>query len=178
MKIRVVNSRDQIAKLDPRERVVHLAFPLPAVVLFELMKRCPRLKAIEVPPSRFPKLSKPTLCLLEVQGVKVFPGLLWGHRTDIDEYYTVDEGAILQRAGELRAEGMDSGEIVAKVAEEAGVQRVYGRDKDGRPLYVVTPHTLRHFHAVRAPDMGITLNDLQVQLGHTDLKSSGSWMVL
>ncbi|HNR59049.1 MAG TPA: DUF1699 family protein, partial [Methanothrix sp.] len=43
MKIRVVNSRDQIAKLDPRERVVHLAFPLPAVVLFELMKRCPRL---------------------------------------------------------------------------------------------------------------------------------------
>ncbi len=53
--------------------------------------------------------------------MKVFPGLLWGHRTDIDEYYTVDEGAILQRAGELRAEGMDSGEIVAKVAAEAGV---------------------------------------------------------
>ncbi len=93
MKIRVVNSRDEIAKLDPRERVVHLAFPLPAVVLFELMKRCPRLKAIEVPPSRFAKLSKPTRCLLEVQGVKVFPGLLWGHRTDIDEYYTVDEGS-------------------------------------------------------------------------------------
>jgi hypothetical protein len=41
MKIRVVNSRDQIAKLDPRERVVHLAFPLRRVVLFELMKRCP-----------------------------------------------------------------------------------------------------------------------------------------
>ncbi|NLX38884.1 MAG: DUF1699 family protein, partial [Methanothrix sp.] len=103
------------------EKVVHLAFPLPAVVLFELMKRCPRLKAIEVPPSRFTMLSKPTMCLLEVQGVKVFPGLVWGHRTDIDEYYTVDEGAILQRAGELRAEGLDSEEIVAKVAEEAGV---------------------------------------------------------
>ncbi|HNR58276.1 MAG TPA: DUF1699 family protein, partial [Methanothrix sp.] len=54
-------------------------------------------------------------------GVKVFPGLVWGHRTDIDEYYTVDEGTILQRAEELRAEGLDSGELVAKVAEEAGV---------------------------------------------------------
>ena len=121
MKIRVVNSRDEIAKLDPRERVVHLAFPLPAVVLFELMKRCPRLKAIEIPPSRYAKLSKPTRCLLEVQGVKVFPGLVWGHRTDIDEYYTVYEGAILQRAGELRAEWLDSGEIVAKVAGELEV---------------------------------------------------------
>ena len=121
MKIRVVNSRDEIAELDPRERVVHLAFPLPAVVLFELMKRCPRLKAIEVPPSRYAKLSKPTRCLLEVQGVKVFPGLVWGHRTDIDEYITIDDALILKRAGELRAEGLDSGEIVAKVAAEAGV---------------------------------------------------------
>ena len=121
MKIRIVNSREEIAKLDPRERVVHLAFPLPAVAIFELMKRCPRLEAIEVPPSRFTKLSKPTLCLLEVQGVKVFPGLLWGHRTDIDEYYTVDDGLIRQRGGELRAEGLDSGEIAAKVAEEARV---------------------------------------------------------
>ena len=121
MKIRVVNSRDEIAELDPRERVVHLAFPLPAVVLFELMKRCPRLKAIEVPPSRYAMLSKPTRCLLEVQGVKVFAGLAWGHRTDIDEYITVDDALILQRAGELRAEGLDSGEIVAKVAEEEGV---------------------------------------------------------
>ena len=121
MKIRIVNSREEIAKLDPRERVVHLAFSLPAVAIFELMKRCPRLEAIEVPPSRYAKLSKSTLCLLEVQGVTVFPGLVWGHRTDIDEYITVDEGSILQRAGELRAEGLDSGEIVEKVAEEAGV---------------------------------------------------------
>jgi|GEM_PF-150706 hypothetical protein len=121
IKIRIVNSRDEIAELDPKERVVHLTFHLPAVALFELMKRCPRLKAIEVPPSRFAKLSKPSLCLLEGQGVKVFPGLVWGHRTDIDEYITVDEGSILQMAGELRAEGVDSGEIVAKVAEEAGV---------------------------------------------------------
>jgi hypothetical protein len=45
--IRVVSSRTEIASLDPGERVVHLTFPHPAVALFELMRRCHRLKAIE-----------------------------------------------------------------------------------------------------------------------------------
>ena len=121
MKIRVIGSKDEIAQLDPRERVVHLAVPITALVLLELIKRCPRLEAVQVPPSKFSKVSKPSRGLLEVQGVKIFPGLVWGHRTDMYAYYTVDDGLILQRAGELRAEGLDSGEIVAKVAEEAEV---------------------------------------------------------
>jgi len=121
MKIRVISSKDEIAQLNPREKVVHLVAPPTALVLLELINRCPKLEAIQVHPSRFERLSEPSLCLMEVQGVKVFPGLVWGHRTDIDEYITVDEGSILQRAGELRAEGLDSGEIVEKVAEEAGV---------------------------------------------------------
>jgi integrase len=36
---------------------------------------------------------------------------------------------------------------------------------------MVTAHTLRHFHAVRAIDLCIPLNDIQAQLGHTDLKT-------
>ncbi|MDF0589770.1 tyrosine-type recombinase/integrase [Candidatus Methanocrinis natronophilus] len=67
-------------------------------------------------------------------------------------------------------------QIVHEGAVEAGVQRAYGRDKDGKPLYVVTPHTLRHFHAVRALDLGIPLNDLQAQLGHTDLKTTSVYL--
>jgi len=53
--------------------------------------------------------------------VKIFPGLVWGHRTDMYAYYTVDDGVILQRARELRAEGLDPEEIVAKVAGELEV---------------------------------------------------------
>ena len=53
--------------------------------------------------------------------MKIFPGGIQGHRTDRSEYFTVDDGLILQRAGELRAEGLDSEEIVAKVAEVAKV---------------------------------------------------------
>ena len=67
-------------------------------------------------------------------------------------------------------------QIVHEGAVKAGVQRIYGRGKDGKPLYVVTPHTLRHFHAVRALDLGIPLNDLQAQLGHTDLKTTSIYL--
>ncbi|MDD3566134.1 MAG: DUF1699 family protein [Methanothrix sp.] len=121
MKIRVVNSRAEIATVDPEESVVHLAIPPTALVLIELIKKCPRLEAVQVPPFYFSKVSKPSRGLLEVQGVKIFPGSVWGHRTDMYAYYTVDEGAILQRTGELQAEGLDPEEIVAKVAEEAKV---------------------------------------------------------
>ena len=121
MKIRVIDSIDEIAKLDPRERVVHLVVPPTALVLLELIKRCPRLEAVQIPPSKFSKVSKPSRGLLEVQGVKIFPGLVWGHRTDMYAYYTVDDSLILKRVGELQAEGRDPEEIVAKVAEEAKV---------------------------------------------------------
>ncbi|KUK70286.1 MAG: Uncharacterized protein XD88_0739 [Methanocalculus sp. 52_23] len=121
MKIRVVSSRDEIDQLDPNERVIHLTIPPVALVLLELIKRCPRLEAVEVPPSRINNVSKPSQCLLKVQGVKIFEGLVWGHRTDMYAYYTVDEGVIIRRAAEHRAEGLDSEEIVAKVAGEAKV---------------------------------------------------------
>ena len=52
------------------------------------------------------------------------------------------------------------------------IQRAKGRDKGGKPLYVVNPHALRHFHAVRTLGLGIPLNDLPAQLGHTDLKTT------
>jgi hypothetical protein len=112
MRIRVIDSIDEIAKLDPRERVVHLVAPPTALTLLELIKRCPHLEAVQVPPSKFHKVSKPSRGLLDVQGVKIFPGLVWGHRTDRYAYYTVDDGLILQRAKEIQAEGLDSKEIV------------------------------------------------------------------
>ena len=65
-------------------------------------------------------MSKSSRHLLKVQGVKLFPGRIQGHRTDIDEYITADYAFILQRAREVRTEGPDSKQIVATVAEELG----------------------------------------------------------
>jgi len=121
MKIHVVGPRAEIGRLDPEARVVHLTYHPTALVFLELIKRCPRLEAVQVPPSRINNVSKPSMCLLKVQKVKIFEGLILGHRTDLIEYYTVDEGLILQRAEELQAEGLDSEEVVAKVSEEVKV---------------------------------------------------------
>jgi len=121
MKIRIINSSKEISRLDPKERVVHVSFPLTTSALLELAKKCPKLEGIQVPPSRLANMGGRSLILLEVLGVRIFEGSIQGYRTDRAEYITIDDGLILQRAGELRAEGLDSGEIVAKVAEEAGV---------------------------------------------------------
>ncbi|GEM_PF-1703845 len=81
----------------------------------KLINRRPILKAVEVPPVQFQKLSKPSLCLLKIQKVRrISEGHIQGHGTDMNEYYTVDDGLILQKAGELRAEGLNPEEIVTR----------------------------------------------------------------
>ena len=121
MLIRVVNSRAEIANVDPEDRVIHLAFPISTVALVDLMKRCPRLEAVQTPPSVFRNMFKSSRCLLDARGIRFFEGTIQGYRAVTGDHYTIDDALILQRAGELRAEGLNSEEIVAKVAEEAGV---------------------------------------------------------
>jgi len=67
-------------------------------------------------------------------------------------------------------------QIVHQAAEEAGDKRVDDHDKNGRPLYVVSAHTLRHAHAVTALDAGVPLNDLQAQLGHSNLATTSVYL--
>ena len=66
--------------------------------------------------------------------------------------------------------------VIDKAARQAGVQRAYATSKDGRSMNIVSPHTLRHLHAVAALDSGVPLNDLQAQLGHTDLKTTSIYL--
>ena len=66
--------------------------------------------------------------------------------------------------------------VIDKAARQAGVQRSYDTSRDGRALNIVSPHSLRHAHAVAALDAGVPLNDLQQQLGHTDLKTTSIYL--
>ena len=104
MKIRVVSSREEIAELNPNERNVHLAFRPSNVDFLDLMRVCPRLRAVQVPPSYHKTLSKAIKLFLEMQGITLLEGDVWGHRKDIDEYYVVDEEAI-EEIGSLIREG-------------------------------------------------------------------------
>jgi len=58
------------------------------------MKICPRLRAIQVPPSYRKTMSKAIQLFLEMQGIDLLEGDVWGHRKDIDEYFMVDDETI------------------------------------------------------------------------------------
>ena len=114
MKIRVVSSKDEISELGPNERNVHLAFRPSNVDFLDLMRSCPRLRAVQVPPSYHKTLSKAIKLFLEMQGIDLLEGDVWGHRKDIDEYYVVDEVAI-EEIGTLIKEGESIEEAAAQI---------------------------------------------------------------
>ena len=51
MKLRVISSREEIGTLMPDKKIVHLAFRASNVDFLNLMQRCPRLQAVQIPPS-------------------------------------------------------------------------------------------------------------------------------
>jgi len=66
--------------------------------------------------------------------------------------------------------------VIDKAAKKAGIQRPYATSKDGRPMKIVSPHTMRHMHAVHALDRGVPLNDLQQQLGHQSVRTTSIYL--
>ena len=114
MRVRVVSSKNEIPNLNPNERIVHLAFRASNVDFLNLMKICPRLRAIQVPPSYHKTMSKAIKLFLEMQGIDLLEGDVWGHRKDIDEYYVVDEEAI-EEIGNLIKEGESIEEAAAAI---------------------------------------------------------------
>jgi integrase/recombinase XerD len=66
--------------------------------------------------------------------------------------------------------------VVDKAARQSGIQRSYATSKAGKTLNIVSPHTMRHLHAVHALDSGIPLNDLQQQLGHQSVRTTSIYL--
>ncbi|HII06498.1 MAG TPA: DUF1699 family protein [Methanotrichaceae archaeon] len=114
MRIRVVSSKDEISELGPNERIVHLAFRPSNVDFLDLMRSCPRLRAVQVPPSYHKTMSKAIKLFLEMQGIDLLEGDVWGHRKDIDEYYIVNEEAI-EDIGTMIKEGESIEETAAQI---------------------------------------------------------------
>ncbi|MFB3765446.1 MAG: DUF1699 family protein [Methanotrichaceae archaeon] len=94
MKIRVISSREEINSLNPREKMVHLAFRASNVDFVQLMQKCPRLQAVQMPPSYRKTMSNALSGFLQMQGIDLIEGDVWGHRKDIDEYFTVPDETV------------------------------------------------------------------------------------
>ncbi len=63
-------------------------------------------------------------------------------------------------------------QIIHKYARRAGIQKVYAYDKRNRPLYTVSPHTLRHTHIVHALLDKVPITAVQKQVGHKRLTTT------
>ena len=118
MKIRVVSSREEIFKLNPNERIVHMAFRPSNKDIFGLVETCPKIEVIQLPQSYRRTVSKSIGTFLDMQRVQMIEGDVWGHRKDINEYYTVP-CSVIEQIRELKSEGTPSERIEEKVSRES-----------------------------------------------------------
>ncbi len=117
MRLRVVSSKNEIDDLNKNELMVHLAFRASNTDVFRLLQKCPRVRAIQVPASYRKTLSRASEIFLMMQGIELIEGDVWGHRKDINEYYTIDEN-VLRRIDQLRSYGINTNEIANTVSKE------------------------------------------------------------
>ena len=118
MKIRVVSSREEIFKLNPNERIVHLAFRPSNKDIFGLVETCPKLEVLQLPHSYKRTVSKSIQMFLEMQRIQFIEGDVWGHRKDLNEYYNVPS-IVIERIKEMKNEGKSVEDIEAKVSRES-----------------------------------------------------------
>lgn len=118
MKIRVISSRNEILSLNPNEKAVHFAFRPSNKDIFLLVETCPKLEVIQLPKSYKRTVSRAIEMFLEMQKVQLIEGDVWGHRKDINEYYTVPS-SVISKIKSMKAEGIPGEEIAEEVAQES-----------------------------------------------------------
>lgn len=118
MKIRIISSKEEINSLRPNEKAVHMSFRASNVDYLNLIKKAPRLQIIQVPPSYMKTLSKAIEVFLEMQGIKLLQGDVWGHRKDLDEYFTIEDTTI-EEIRSLSASGASLDDVADKVQQKA-----------------------------------------------------------
>lgn len=122
MKIRVVSSREEIPQLNPDEKVIHLAFRPSNKDIFLLVQTCPKVEVIQIPSSYRRTVSKSIEMFMAMQDIKLVEGDVWGHRKDINEYYSVAP-ALLDKIKELKSAGMSDEDVVGKLEREGKLNR-------------------------------------------------------
>jgi integrase len=66
--------------------------------------------------------------------------------------------------------------ILDGIATRAKLQEVKHKDKAGKDRHRIHPHLLRHSFAIWSLDSGVPVGDLQDQLGHASLATTGIYL--
>ena len=117
MKIRVISSREEIFTLNPNEKAVHIAFRPSNEDIFGLFETCPKIEVIQLPQSYMRTVSKSVQMFLEMQRIKLLEGDVWGHRKDLNEYYSIPS-TVIEKIKEMKTEGKSAEDIEAKISKE------------------------------------------------------------
>ena len=117
MKIRVISSREEINSLRPNEKTVHLGFRASNVDFLNLIQKAPRIQMIQLPPSYMKTISDAIHLFLDVQGIDLLQGDVWGHRKDLDEYFTIED-ATIEEIQSLAASGASIDDVADKIQKK------------------------------------------------------------
>ena len=90
------------------------------VDFLNLMQRCSRLRMIQVPPSYRKTMFNAIQMFLEMQGIELLEGDVWGHRKDLDEYFTVDDTTI-KEIRSLAASGACTEDVANQIQKTARI---------------------------------------------------------
>ena len=120
MRIRVISSRKEISTLKPNEKAIHLAFRASNVDYMNLLQKAPRLQMIQVPHSYMKTMSNAVVVFMEMQGVKLIEGDVWGHRRDLDKYFTIEDETI-KEIHTLADSGASMDDVAEKVQRKAKI---------------------------------------------------------
>ncbi len=122
MRIRVVSSKEEIGSLDKGEKIIHLAFRPSNKDIFDLVRSCPNVKAIHIPSSYIRTISSSTSMFLDMQGIDLLEGDVWGHRKDINEYSEI-KPEVFDRIQELKTEGLSESALMGKLEKETRLSK-------------------------------------------------------
>jgi hypothetical protein len=114
MKIRVVSSKDEIDTLSKDEKIIHLGFRPSNKDIFALVQKCPEVKAIHIPGSYMKTVSDSTKTLLEMQGISLLEGDVWGYRKNINEYSEI-KPEVFDMIEDLKKEGLSEADVLKRM---------------------------------------------------------------
>ena len=117
MKIRIISSREEINSIRPNEKAVHMAFRASNVDFLNLIQKAPRLQMVQVPTSYMKTMSNAIEVFLDMQGIGLLQGDVWGHRKDLDEYFTVED-ATIEEIRSLAAGGASMDDVTDKIQKK------------------------------------------------------------
>jgi hypothetical protein len=126
MKIRVISTQSDVLTAAPNERFVHLAFRPSNKDIFNLLEACPKMQVLQIPPSYLKSLAKSVRSLLDMQRVILIEGEVWGHRSDITDYFEVP-GSVVDLIYALKADKKTDDEIVESVSRRHYISRDLAR---------------------------------------------------